>query len=308
MVNYIIKDEEGIKKYDQCIILGRDKFRSLDNETKIKILELLVKKPMFINEIAKSLKINEQNVYYHMKDMTDILEVVEEKKIRGTIAKKYKPKAMNICLSLSKEFKNYNEFNDLIQKEKSYANFFFPFIKNNQLNAKIIVGSPDPHGQYKARARDGHYAIEFALFLGSFCSLSEDFSVYLDVDIKLKEIKENLILVGGPVTNLIMGEINKYMSFNFREEKHWELRSKKDSYTDDNCGIIARIPNPYYKEYSIMVIAGVRFSGTKAAVLGLTRKTKLVLSRFTEQKEFYAIVQGFDLDGDGKIDSVDLLE
>lgn len=305
MVNYIITEEEGIKKYDTCLLLDKERFKAVNNKIKIRILELLNKKPMYVQELAKSLKINEQNVYYHLREMLDLLDVVEEKKIRGTTARKFKPKSLNICLSLSNNFQDYT---DLKTKSQNPSKFFVPFIKNGKLNAKIVVGSPDAHGKHKARARDGHYATDLALYLGTLCEMPADFSVCLDVDIKLKEVQQNLILVGGPITNLIMGEINKHSSINFIEEKQWGIKSKKSLYTDDNCGLIARVQNPYNKDYWIMIIAGVRYSGTKAAVIGLTRKTQLVLSRFTDQKEFYAVIQGFDMDGDGKIDSVELLE
>lgn len=305
MVNFIVKEQEGLKKYDTCMILQSEQFGSLSNPIKIKILNLLSKKAMFINELSKELNLNEQNVYYHMRELIPLLEVVEEKKIRGTIAKKYKPKSMNFCISLSNKFKNYDDFN---KKQTSTNSFFTPFIKDGKLDAKIIIGSPDPHGPYKARARDGHYAIDLAFYLGGLCNLPKEFTTSLDVGINLRNLKSNLIVVGGPVTNLIMDDLNQYMPAKFVEEKQWAIKGKKDTYADDNIGLIVRIPHPYSKNHWILVIAGVRFAGTKAAVIGITRKTRLVLNNFTEQKEFYCLLQGFDLDGDGKIDSVELLE
>jgi len=305
MVNYILKEQEGIKKYDSCMMLKPKQLSALGNPIKIKILEMLKKKPMFITEISQELKLNEQNVYYHMKELLPLLEIVEEKKIRGTVAKKYRPKSMNFCVSLSDNFKDYKSFG---KKEQQVNPFFRPFIKEGKLDAKIVVGSPDPHGPYKARARDGHYAVDLSLFLGGLCGVGKNFSVSLDVDVKIKSFRRNLIVVGGPVTNLVMDEIGRYLPVKFIEEKHWAIKGKKEIYNDDNIGLIARIPHPFSKNNWIMVIAGVRFSGTKASVIGLTRMTQLILNSFTDQNEFYCILQGFDLDGDGKIDSVELLE
>jgi DNA-binding transcriptional ArsR family regulator len=305
MAHFIVKEEEGIKKRSPCMLLDKEHYISLSNKVRLQILELLADKPMFISEIGKKLHLHEQNVYYHLKDMKSLLEVVEEKKVRGTIAKKYKAKAANFCLSVKDAFLDYNEQS---AKVASLNPFFAPFIENGELNAKIVVGSPDPHGQHKARARDGHYAIDLAFFLGNHCALPKDFSVSLDVDIKLKDAKEHLIIVGGPVTNLLTEELNQFLSVSFKEERHWAIKSKKSTYADDNTGLIARVPNPYNNKYWIMLVAGVRFSGTKAAVIGLTRKTQLVLTRYTGQKEFYSVIEGYDLDGDGKIDSVELLE
>jgi hypothetical protein len=58
----------------------------------------------------------------------------------------------------------------------------------------------------------------------------------------------------------------------------------------------------------LLVIAGIRNIGTKAAVIALTRHTDDVLRGFSKNKDFGCIVQGFDLDGDGKVDSVEVLE
>jgi hypothetical protein len=116
-----------------------------------------------------------------------------------------------------------------------------------------------------------------------------------------------MIIVGGPVTNLAMAKVNDSLPAKFSDKKPWGIIGKQ-TYTDDNIGLIARIPNPASAGHSLLLIAGIRYGGTKAAVLALTRFHKLALSRFTGQKEFCCIVQGFDLDGDGKVDSVELLE
>jgi hypothetical protein len=42
--------------------------------------------------------------------------------------------------------------------------------------------------------------------------------------------------------------------------------------------------------------------------MAFTHNTKQIVSRFSGQKEFYSVVQGFDLSGDGKIDSIEVLE
>jgi len=58
---------------------------------------------------------------------------------------------------------------------------------------------------------------------------------------------------------------------------------------------------------------GSTCNSTLAYSLSLPVKSRAVtlysfLASYTGQKEFYAVVQGFDLDGDGKIDSVEVLE
>jgi len=310
MKHFIVKEESGSLHYDDVLLLNNlSSLKLIEHDIRLKILKLLAKKPMYPAEIAKELKLHEQKIYYHIKQLVNanVIEVVEKKEIRGTTAKKFAPKNMNFAVCLENKWK---PFRSIAKKEtnKEMNNFLDPFVVNGKLDADIVVGSPDPHGVFKARARDGHYAIDLALFLGNICNNGRDFSVKLDVDVDLKNNKRNLILVGGPVTNLVLSKINEFLPAKFSDKKPWGIVGKKDTYTDDNIGIIARFQNPFSSEHSVLAFAGIRFSGTKAAVIAFTRHSKLVLNRFSGQKEFFCIVHGFDVDGDGKIDSVEVLE
>ncbi|MCP8320975.1 MAG: winged helix-turn-helix transcriptional regulator, partial [archaeon] len=57
-----------------------------------KILNLLAQKPMYPAEIAKSLKVYEQKVYYHVKQLHKIglLSIERKESIKGALAKYYK--------------------------------------------------------------------------------------------------------------------------------------------------------------------------------------------------------------------------
>jgi hypothetical protein len=190
-------------------------------------------------------------------------------------------------------------------------------MKDSVFDGKIIVGSPDPHGPFKARARDGHYAAYLSLFIGRYVELPDDFVMKLDVDIKVeKEEKNNLILVGGPGTNLLTQEVNEYLPIRFSVKSTEEgflfggLTSQKTGtvYTSDNIGLIARIANPWDKTKRIIVIAGNKAIGTKACVLAITKFWKETLRNFTAANDFAAVIQGFDMDGDGKVDAIEVLE
>jgi DNA-binding transcriptional ArsR family regulator len=308
MKSYLLKQKDNEFVYSEAFIVDNPAaLKIIDHPIRLQILKLLAKTPMYPAELAKELKMHEQKVYYHIKQMTNsgLLDIVEKKEIRGTTAKKLSPKVLNFAFTLSKNWKNIANLFE--QKDQDIQKFLTPLIKDAKINANIVVGSPDPHGPHKARARDGHYAIDLALFLGNFCTLDKKFSTKLDVDIDLKQSK-NLILVGGPVTNLLVSKINDFLPAKFSDTKPWGIISKNKTYTEESVGMISRIPNPYNPDYSILVIAGIRFVGTKSAVLAFTRYTKQATYRFTGQKEFYSIVQGFDLDGDGRIDNIEVLE
>jgi len=312
---FLLRRNKDKMYYAKTLIFDDEKPLSLiSHPDRIRILDLISVKPMYAIEIAKSLKMNEQKVYYHLNQLleADVLEIAERKDIRGTVAKKYRPKAMNFSLMLKKPASLLGEVSiaGLFSgaHDKAIVDFLYPFISDGEFNAKIVVGNPDPHGQHKARARDGHLAIDLALFFGSFCSVPVGFPALLDVE--LKDLKQNLIVVGGPVTNLIANRINKYLAVRFSEVKPFGLKSLNTGrkFTDENIGIIARIPNPFSPEHYLIYLSGIGISGTRAAVISMTRQHDELLSSFMNQKEFYKVVQGFDLDGDGSIDHADVLE
>ena len=202
--------------------------------------------------------------------------------------------------------------------DKKLESFLSPFItENGEFNGKIVVGSPEPHGPFKTVARDGHYAAHLALFLGQYVKLPENFVVNLDVDIKAeKEEKNNLLLVGGPGTNLITQEVNRYLPiyFNMKKSKHGFLfgglvsKNTGEVYTQDTVGLIAKIVNPWEKTKRIIVLAGNKAVGTKACVIAISKFWREVLKNYNGRRKFATVIQGFDLDGDGKVDSVEILE
>ena len=309
-VYYLLKDDEHQLYYAKTQMLASEQSNVLHDPLRVKILQLLEKKPMYAAEIAGKLQLHEQKVYYHINKLAaaSIIEIVERKEIRGTISKKYQPTSMNFCFSLKEQ---WHDARDLFAKKKGgvVERFFAPFISHEQFNGLIVVGSPDPHGLDKRRSRDGHYAIDLGLFLGKWCALPEHFSVMLDVDVKaLQKEQENLIVVGGPVTNLIAEAVQDHLPIKFMKDEQWGIVTKKGSYHEESVGILARIPNPFAEGKWILFLAGVSANGTKSAVIALTRHTSALLARFNGQKHWYSIVHGFDLDGDGRIDSAEILE
>ncbi len=309
---YILKDDGKKLKYSPCMNLSNTKdMKNLGNDIKIKIISLLDKKPMYPSELAVTMKTNEQNLYYHTNQMlkSGILEISERKEIRGTVAKKLRPSKMNFSFSLSKEWKDI----DTLSKtgaNKKLESFLSKYMTDNLFDGSIVVGNPDPHGPFKARARDGHYAIDLAFFLGNILKIPDTFTTNLDVDIKIEEAKESIILVGGPVTNMHVSALNKHLPVKFSDDKPWGIISERTNkrYSEETNGLITKIPNPFNNEKDIIVIAGVSAVGTKAAVIAFTRHYHSLLQNFTDQKAWGAVINGFDLDGDGKVDSIELLE
>jgi DNA-binding transcriptional ArsR family regulator len=283
-----------------------------------KILGMLSEKEMYPLEIAKQLGMQEQKIYYHVRKLAEAgaIRVEREEKKKGPKAKYYRTVSPAFGIEFPGGYKPIKNL-CLPSSNKSVGEFFGEFLKNDTFNGKIVVGSPQPHGPFKTSARDGHYAAHLALFLGQFAKMPTEFAVKLDVDVKVeKEEKNNLILVGGPGTNLLTQEMNDYLPTNFimQSSPHGfmlgGLSSKKTGqiYSLDNSGLIAKIVNPWDKTKRIIVLAGNKAVGTKACVIALTNFWKKTLEKYKGEDTFTVVITGYDLDGDGKVDSIEVCE
>ena len=302
---------------DIAVFEDPERLKSVLNKLSWKILQLLSEQEMYPMEVARKLKMHEQKVYYHIRKLTKAgtIKVVKEEEKKGAVAKYYKAVFPAMGIELPFGYQRINGFaaTNIDEKMKS---FLSPIIKDGGFDGKIVVGSPDPHGPFKAKARDGHYAAYLTLFLGQFVDLPEDFPIKLDVDVKAeKEESSNLVLMGGPGTNLITQEFNEFLPirFNMMPSEHGFLlgglvsEKTQKVYTADNMGLIARIDNPCDRNKKVIVLAGNKAIGTKACVLAITKFWKKTLKNFGDEK-FAVVIQGFDLDGDGKVDSIEVLE
>ncbi|MGA3191041.1 MAG: helix-turn-helix domain-containing protein [Candidatus Bathyarchaeia archaeon] len=295
------------------------KLKMILNRLSWKILEMLSEKEMYPLEIAKALRVHEQKVYYHIRKLekAGAITVVRQEEKKGATAKYFKTVSPAFGIELPQGYTPIKKLS-LLGMEGQIQKFFREFIrKDSSFEGKIVVGSPTPHGPFKTSARDGHYASHLAFFLGQFVRMPDEFAIKLDVDVKAeKEEKNNLVLVGGPGTNLLTQEINEYLPIRF-DMRHSEegfmfggLVSKRTSlvYTADNVGLVAKIVNPWDKEKRVIVLAGNKTVGTKACVLALTNFWKKTLENYKGDETFAKVIQGFDLDGDGKVDSIEVLE
>jgi DNA-binding transcriptional ArsR family regulator len=302
---------------DIAVFEDPERLKSVLNKLSWKILQLLSEQEMYPMEVARKLKLHEQKVYYHIRKLTKAgaIKVVREEEKKGAVAKYYKAAFPAMGIELPFGYQKINGFAATSIDEKM-KRFLSPIIKDSSFDGKIVVGSPDPHGPFKAKARDGHYAAYLTLFLGQFVDLPEDFPIKLDVDVKAeKEESNNLILMGGPGTNLITQEFNEFLPirFNMMPSEHGFLlgglvsEKTQKVYTADNMGLIAKIDNPWNKNKKVIVLAGNKAVGTKACVLAITKFWKKALKNFGDEK-FAVVIQGFDLDGDGKVDAIEVLE
>jgi len=300
------KDKNGVYSLPIQEIRAEDA-NVLSSDLAIRILRLLVEKPMYPKEIARSLKVNEQKVYYHIRNFekAGIVSVASQESKQGAMAKYYRLEHPGFVV-LFKELEESSEVANL----KSESPFLSPFIRDGQLDALFVVGSPDPHGPEKARSRDGYYGIDLGLFIGTFLNYVPTFSVRLDTEVKEAELKNNLILIGGPIVNSVTGRVNEHLPIKFDVEKKLiESTISKKSYPNDEIGIVVLAKNPFNKEKSILVIAGKRYSGTRAAIIAFLKHFKELTAGNSHNSRLKArVVEGIDRDSDGIVDDVEFLE
>jgi DNA-binding transcriptional ArsR family regulator len=316
----LLHEEDKTQKVKEiAVIEDPQKLKMILDRLSWKILVMLSEKEMYPLEIARKLGVHEQKVYYHVRKLAKAgaITVVREEEKKGAIAKYYKTVSPAFGIELPQGYKTIQRLS-LIGLDEHIQKFFKEFIgKDGAFEGKIVVGSPTPHGPFKTSARDGHYASHLTFFLGQFAKMPEEFAIKLDVDVKAeKEEKNNLILVGGPGTNLLTQELNEYLPIRFNMQPSEQgflfggLVSRKTSnvYTADVVGLIAKIVNPWDDTKRIIVLAGNKAVGTKACVLALTNFWKETLKGYNGEDTFAKVIQGFDLDGDGKVDSIEVLE
>jgi DNA-binding transcriptional ArsR family regulator len=315
----LLQDDGRSQKVKEISIMqDAQKLKMILGKLSWEILTMLSKEEMYPLEIARKLGVHEQKVYYHIRKLAKAGAIIVEKeeKKKGATAKYYKTISPAFGIEFPQGYKTIQSLS-LLSMNAQIQRFFKEFVnEKGVLIGKIVVGSPAPHGPFKTSARDGHYAAYLTLFIGQFAKMPTDFAIKLDVDVKAeKEEKNNLILVGGPGTNLLTQEINDYLPIRFNMQSSEQgfllggLSSKKTSrvYTADVAGVIAKIVNPWDKTKRIVVLAGNKAVGTKACVLALTNFWKKTLQDYSEDV-FATVIQGFDLDGDGKVDSIEVME
>jgi DNA-binding transcriptional ArsR family regulator len=316
----LLQDDGQTQKVKEISIMqDAQKLKMILGKLSWQILTLLSEKEMYPLEVARHIGVHEQKVYYHIRKLAKAgaITVTKEEKKKGATAKYYKTVSPAFGIEFPHGYKTIQNLSVQVMDEK-LQEFFKEFINGNGvLEGKIVVGSPTPHGPFKTSARDGHYAAHLTLFLGQFAKMPTEFAIKLDVDVKAeKEEKNHLILVGGPGTNLLTQEINESLPVRFNMQSSDQgfllggLTSRKSSsvYTADVAGLIAKIVNPWDKTKRILVLAGNKAVGTKACVLALTNFWKKALQKYSGEDTFAAVIQGFDLDGDGKVDSIEVLE
>ncbi len=285
-------------------------FGSAFTEVGQKILALLARGPRYPAEIARELKTYHQTVYYHVKrlEKSGLIARMESHDVRGGKANIFALSSDGYAVEFAVEGEVLPSITSA-SRSRTFANLFSEFVKGGAFNGWIVVGSPAPHGPRMTQGRDGHYAIQLGFALGQFVRLPGFFPVKLDVDVRAEKLEQsNMIIVGGPRTNVIAAEINKYLPVRFANDGSWTSISDDRGrvYESEFDCIVVKLPNPWDERRTCIVCAGVTGAGTKAGILALTNYADEALKGY-KSGSWASVLRGTDLDGDGKVDSVEVL-
>lgn len=303
----LVKTKNGKKYAKEIQLLDEEKIKNLGPKT-LKVLKQVAKEKSYPKKISESLDMHEQKIYYHIRKLkeADLVEVYDEKSIGGANCKLYRPTAWAFGFSLPNGWRKAKT--GYFETSEKLVDFFSEFIEGGSFSGSIVAGSPKQHGPFMTSARDGHYAVQLGIFLGDFCDLEDRFVVKLDTEVKAEgALDRHLMLIGGPITNIVSREINDELSVRFDWEETWKIVSDRTGkvYKEDNLGIIAKIEN---NGFSRILFSGLDFKGTKTCIIGITQQYEKILGDYQPDKEFYRVIKGLDRDGDGKTDDIEILE
>lgn len=283
---------------------------ALSRRLGIRIIRLLARRPCYPSEIAENIGTSKQLVSGYIRRLSEAGLIVKhgEKEIRGGRAIIYRANTKALAIIFDK--KGWVRRGYTVPMPDKLAKFLTPMVEAGGLRGLVVVGSPHPHGPFQSVASDGHYGFQLGLFLGRYVPMPADFVVRLDVDVKAERLyNNNMIILGGPGTNVIAAMVNRHSPVFFMEGNYWAgVVSPTHTYTNEYVGIVSKFPNPFDEEKTVIVLAGLRAVGTKAAVMALTEAHEKLLNGYNGETAWGAVIQGRDLDGDGRIDAVDILE
>ncbi len=309
---HVEKEDERYRIYDSMLINHKD-LSILGSELSVRIVRELSSNPSCAMDIVRNLGVDKQKVYYHLKKLEEsgVVRLVKSEQRHGMTAKVYEAVSPVVSAKLYDDFRE----EDLSRKAKEFRNagkmrFFQPFMKDGKMNAKIIIGDPYPHGKYDKGATATAYAIDLLLMMGSYVNELDFPNYLLDIHTSESMLKKNLIVFSNPKANVVAEKLNSHMPVYFDPDREFAVVSKKTGrvYSDPRTGVVIKWDNPFQKGKKILMVAGIRSRGMRAAVLALTKYFSETANDKTPDGNLVRIVEGMDKTGKGIIDSIKILE
>ncbi len=300
---------KGRIAYDSLIINDPKSFSTLNSKLALKIVKTLAESPASAIDISRKLKIHEQKIYYHIRrlEKAGIIYTISSERRHGMIAKIYSVVSPVIVAKLHDKGVQFDEGLSLNASQETIK-FFDPFIQNGLLNAKVIIGSPNPHGPFSATARHDTSLFELGVLFGKLLSESDGLNFCLDTTVSDSELKHNnIILIGNSKVNSITHKVNPHLPIYFDEARDFQITSKLtgESYNYDYDAVIIKTHNPFNEDKKMLILAGKRSVGFMSALIAIKNHMQEILQGNLKNKDLIArVVTGLDKNSDGKIDAV----
>lgn len=298
----IVRDDRIIESAE----MSQEQFSALSDPIRVEILIKLSDQPSYPAKMAQEFDCSKQKMYYHF-DRLQEADLVEEDRVEnlsGGEATFYRPTSQGFAFTLG----DVGESFPVPESSSSVTRFLKPLVEERELRGPIVVGSPEQHGPDQVRALDGHLAAEIAYKLGNY-SRKDSPALKLDTDVINQEsYLESMVILGGVLTNLVAKEFNESFPAYFpsSEFPYRKLETHENSYSEGEIGVIAKTPNPHDRSENVFLVAGIQSRGTEAAVRAFSDLEEIVEDYTAGQ--FYAVVEGLDLNGDGEIDDYRVVE
>ncbi len=275
-----------------------------------RIIGALADGPDYPSHIARELRVYHQTVYYHIRKLekAGLVTKTGRKVVRGGAADLYALATDGYAVEFDVPAEPF-EGPHSATRSRSLARFLSEFISGGELDGWLVVGSPEPHGPNRTQGRDAHYAVQLGFALGQFVKLPARFPVKLDVDLKNERLeRSNLLVVGGPRTNMVASELNPHLPVRFSDKNFWGSIEDDTGrrYLSEWEAAVIKVRNPWNEQRACVLAAGLSGAATKAAVIGMTNFAEQVFEGY-DHGDFAAVIRGTDIDGDGKVDSVEVL-
>jgi DNA-binding transcriptional ArsR family regulator len=307
----IESNENGKVAYDSLLVPDPTALSVFNNKLSLKIIKVLSETPSCALDVARKLKVHEQKVYYHLKNLerAGVVYTISSERRHGMIAKIYSVVSPVIAAKLFERGSEVKETSFNVIPSPVLRNFFHPFIENGKLNGKIIIGDPYPHGRYDTGGTEGSHISDLLLFLGKFLDEFTFPNYKLDTEITKEDLKDNLILIGSNRTNTVIDKINDNLPLHFDPEKMSLISSKTNNiYRDDGVGVVLKTKNPLNPKKMVLLVGSLRSRGVRSAAICILKHIEKRFANLKMDDEVGLVVQGLDKDGDRIIDEVNILE
>ncbi len=313
-MSYLLMKERKSRQLLPARIVSDPKLaQSILQPMRWRILSELSRGEKCASDLAKLFDASEQIICYHLRELEKARLVTLERTVRkrGAVAKYYKAESKVIAVLPYEFHGSKTSFDEPDSVIETSLKLLGPFIAKGQFSGYIVLGSPDPHGIFRSRARCGDRATDLALFLGSLLPVTRESVVRLDTEISQQELSRNLITLGGPRVNTVTLAMNESLPITYELTRHSMMISKISgkSYSGEDEGAIQLVANPTNEDSRVLVIAGNTYLGTRAAVLAFVKYTSEIAKGNSLNNNIVArVVSGLDVDSDGLVDDVEFLE